>query len=150
MTDRTELVQAYLSRGLEYRLEAERLRRRLALLEARATRVTPILSGVPHGAGDRDGLLASLADLSRDYGRMLVEAERRELELNRFLDALPTMESRLILKLYYLDRLSWPKVLERLRVAGLDVSERKLYRLRERALAEAARAYSEGRGRGWE
>ena len=131
-------VRVYLDSVLEARVESNRLRRKLELLEARALNITSQLTGMPRaGSSDRDAVLAALADAARDYYQKLAAAERKELEVVEFIDSLPTMESRMILKLKYVDRKKWKQVLSSLTAAGLGMSERRMFQLHGAALNEA-------------
>lgn len=131
-------VRSYLNSVLEYRMEIKRLRRKIASLESRATSITAALTGMPRSGGaDSQAVLAALADLTREYYEKLIRAERRELEVISFINSLPSQSSRLILTLRYVDIKHWPQVLEGLNAAGLNVSERHMFRLHGVALNEA-------------
>lgn len=131
-------VRAYLNSVLECRMEAARCRRKIEMLEARATSTTTQLSGMPSGGGaDRDALLAALADATSEYYARLADAVTRELEVSAFIDSLPVMEHRLVMRLRYLDRLRWSGVLAALRSSGLDLSERRMFALHGEALSAA-------------
>ena len=140
----TDPVRAYLGSVLEARLEIKRLKRKLDAIEARAMNITSQLSGMPRGGGaDRDAVLASLADISRDYYLRLAKAEQTELEVLRFIDSLPSPDSRMILKLKYIDCKSWGKVLDTLRANGRDITDRWMFKLHGRALKEAREKFKE-------
>ena len=137
-------VRAYLNSVLESRMEVSRLKRKLAVLEERATSITSQLTGMPRGgSADRDAVLAALADAAGEYYRRLAEAERRELEVVRFIDSVPTQEHRIILRLRYIDRKGWSKVLAALNEAGLAITERHMFRLHGAALREARGLYAQ-------
>jgi hypothetical protein len=137
-------VRAFLNSILESRMEIGRIKRKLAALEERATSVTSQLTGMPRGgSADRDAVLAALADAAGEYYRRLAEAERRELEVVNFIDSLPTSEHRIILRLRYVDRKGWSKVLAALNDAGLTITERHMFRLHGAALREARELYSQ-------
>lgn len=137
-------VRAFLNSILESRMEINRLKRKLSALEERATNVTSQLTGMPRGgSADRDAVLAALADATGEYYRRLAEAERRELEVVNFIDSVPTAEHRIILRLRYVDRKGWSKVLRALSDAGLDMTERHMFRLHGAALREARELYSQ-------
>lgn len=142
----TDPVRAFLGSVLESRMEIRRVKRKLEALEARATSITSQLSGMPRGGGaDRDAVLASLADVSRDYYLRLARAEQNELEVLSFIDSLPSPDSRMILKLKYVDCKRWSKVLEALRSGGREITERWMFKLHGRALNEAREKYKEWR-----
>lgn len=140
----TDPVRAYLGSVLEARLEIKRLKRKLDAIESRAMNITSNLTGMPRGGGaDRDAVLASLADVSRDYYLRLAKAEQTELEVLRFIDSLPSPDSRMILKLKYIDCKRWSKVLETLRSNGREINENWMFKLHGRALNEAREKYKE-------
>lgn len=135
-------VRVYLNSITESRMEAQRLRRKLELLEARAMSVTSQLTGMPRGgSADRDAVLAALADATGEYYRKLAAAERKELEVVEFIESLPTMEYRMILKLRYVDRKSWRKVLAALSTVGMEITDRRMFQLHGAALKEAREYY---------
>lgn len=140
----TDPVRAFLGSVLEARLEVKRIKRKLDALESRAMNITSNLTGMPRGGGaDRDSVLASLADVSRDYYLRLAKAEQTELDVLRFIDSLSSPDSRMILKLKYIDCRRWPKILTTLRENGREISERQMFRLHGAALQEARQKYKE-------
>lgn len=142
--DRTDPVRAFLGSVLESRMEIRRVKRKLDAIESRATNITSQLTGMPRGGGaGRDAILASLADISRDYYLRLAKAEAQELEVLRFIDSLPTPDSRTILKLKYVDCKRWSKVLAALQANGREINERQLFYLHGKALNEAREKYKE-------
>ena len=135
-------VRAFLNSVLEYRMEISRLRRKIEQLESRATNTTSQMTGMPHGGGaDRDAVLVSLADLTADYYKKLAAAEHHELEVVDFIDSLPESSHRMILKLRYVDRKRWSRVLKCLTDNGMDISERAMFRLHGEALGAAREKY---------
>ena len=137
-------VRELLNSVLESRIEAKRIERKLAVLEARVTKVTAELTGMPGGGtSDRNAALAAFSDLTRDYYERLVAAEKRETEVSDFINRLQNTDSRIILKLRYLDCKRWPKVLEAMNRAGREIEQRQMFKLHGRALAEARELYKE-------
>lgn len=135
-------LHAFLNSVLECRMESSRLRRKMTILEERALSMTSQLSGMPRGGNaDRNAVLAALADATSEYYAQLVDSISRELEVSAFINSLPTMEHRIIMRLRYIDRLRWSKVLAALNAAGLDLSERQMFRLHGAALREAREIY---------
>lgn len=142
--ERNDPVRAFLNSVRESRMDAKRLQTKLSQLEARATSITSQLSGMPRGGGaDRDAVLASLADVSRDYYQRLALAEEQELKVLGFIDSLSETNYRMILKLRYIDCKRWPRVLAELKSVGLDIEERHLFRLHGEALKEAREKFKE-------
>lgn len=135
-------LHAFLNSVLECRMESSRLRRKMTILEERALSMTSQLSGMPRGGNaDRNAVLAALADATSEYYAQLVDSISRELEVSAFINSLPTMEHRIIMRLRYIDRMRWSKVLAALNAAGLDLSERQMFRLHGAALREARELY---------
>ena len=142
--DSMDPVRAFLNSVLESRIEIKRLRKKIAALESRATSITAQLSGMPRSGGaDSQAVLAALADATRDYYARLAQAERRELEVVEFIESLPTQDSRVILKLRYVDRKRWSQVLAELKAAGKDIAEARMFRLHGAALNEARNKWKE-------
>ena len=142
--ERNDPVRAFLDSVRESRMDAKRIRAKLSQLEARATSITSQLSGMPRGGGaDRDAVLASLADVSRDYYTMLAHAEETELEVLKFIDSLSKTNYRMILKLRYIECKRWPHVLADLKSAGLDIEQARMFRIHGEALKEAREKFKE-------
>lgn len=147
--NQTDPVRAFLSSVAEARIEARRLGFRVRRLEARATKLTASLTGMPSGHGDSGDLLATLADLRSTCERSRVQAELQEAAVEQFIDRLEDSTSRIILKLRYCDCLNWVdrphrrSVIGELGKAGLNYSERQVYRLHGIALNEARKLYKE-------
>lgn len=140
-------IKTYLNQITECRIEINRLNRKISQLEARATSTVSQVTGMPRGSGaDRDALLAALADATSEYYAALRKAEQKELEINRFVDGLPTYTSRVILRLRYIERKPWSKVLAALNKQNWAMSERQMYRLHGLALKEARERYAENDG----
>lgn len=138
-------VKDYLSSAGELRAEKRRLHRKLKQLRAQTTSTTPVLTGMPHGSGEegRGALYAALADVSHQYDVLILAVEKRELELMRFIDRLPTPASRVILKARYCEGRSWAGVQQSLYDAKLYYSDRWIYKLHGKALQEARELYEE-------
>lgn len=137
-------AREYLNSVLECRLEARRIRRKLDALESRATSITSQLSGMPRGGNsDRNAVLAALADATDEYYKRLAAAERRELEVAEFIDSIDNRNYRIILRLRYLDRKPWSKVLTTLNASGYAMNERWMFKLHGKALDAAREKYKE-------
>ena len=142
--DNRDPVRELLNSVLESRIEVKRIERKLAVLEARVTKITAELTGMPGGGtSDRNAALAAFSDMTRDYYKRLVEAEKHEVEVTDFINRLQNPDSRAILKLHYVDCKRWPKVVEALNRAGRDVELRQVFNLHGRALNEARELYKE-------
>ena len=139
-------VREYLNSVIEARMEIKRLQHKVSQLEAQATKVTTIITGMPRGGNaDRDTILAVLADLTSEYHAKIAAAEKRERDVNVFIDSLPSRDARIILRLRYVEGFGWRKVLSALNKYGLHLSERQMFRLHGRALNEARERYEHER-----
>lgn len=148
MRRQTDECRAWLESYGELRAEADRLWNKHRRLRDQATKITSRLSLVPGGGGgDKEKLLASLADASGEAVRMEQEALDRAEEIERFIESLPTPESRIILRLRYLERLKWTDLSRKISRLGFVYSENHIYKLHGRALNEA-RAMWKGGGHG--
>lgn len=142
--DNRDPVRELLNSVLESRIEAKRIERKLAVLEARVTKITSELTGMPGGGtSDRNAALAAFSDLTRDYYARLVAAENCEIAVTDFINRLSNPDSRMILKLRYVDCKRWPKVLEAMNRVGRDIELRRVFVLHGRALNEARELYKE-------
>ena len=138
MKRHTDDCRAWLESYRELRTEAARMWRRHLQLEAQATRITSQLTGMPRsGNSDSGKLLAALADTDEEALRKHLEAVERMHEIERFIDALPTRESRIILRHRYLDLLRWRDLKRMLEKSGIYYEEAQIYRLHGVALREA-------------
>ena len=133
----------------ELRVEADRLWRRHIRLANQATRTTTQLSPVPGGGGgDRGQILAMLADSDREAVAKHAEALECMKDIEDFIERLPTRESRIILRLRYVELLRWPQVKRALERSHVFYEERQIYRLHGIALREARELWNERKGHG--
>lgn len=145
MDQQERQVVAFLETVREARFDLIRCRGKLERAEALCERITQQISGAPGGSGDihKDGAWAALADqrsmLLTSY-RLAVQAE---LDVENFISQLKVPIHRMLLKLYYVDLLTWPKVCETLEKSGTPYSERQMYRYRDTALEEAEQLWLE-------
>lgn len=86
-------------------------------LRARAERLTPILTGMPSGTHEHDqmaGIIAELVDNERRTAEKALALTQACEDAERWLDALPEQQRRVML-LYYVDGIrTWKEVAERL------------------------------------
>jgi len=138
-------VVSFLEQVREARFDLIRCRAKLERAEALCERITQQISGAPGGGGDRhkDGAWAALAD----QRSMLLASYRRavqtELEVETFIAQLSVPMHRMLLKLYYVDLMTWPKVCLMMEQSGTPYSERQMYRYRDTALDEAEQLWLE-------
>ena len=142
----TDDCRAWLESYSELRVEAARLQRQHHRLMDQATRVTTRLTKEPKGGGDRENLLAALADADGEALRKHTEALKRMREIEEFIDQLPTRESRIILRLRYIDLMKWRKIKYALEKSRIYYEERQIYRLHGQALREARKIWEEQHG----
>ena len=107
--------------------------------------VTATLSATPGGGGggDAEKMWAALADESARLYPLLKAAMEQERRVENFIDRIPHDSYRLILKLRYLDCLSWERVQELLSRSGVFYSDRHIYRLHGEALEAARRLWAQ-------
>ena len=130
--------RAWLESYRELRTEAHRLRQRHMKLVTEATRITTRLSGMPRGGGgDHEKLLAALADSDDEAVRKYLDAEERMREIEGFIDSLPSQNSRIILRLRYVELYSWREIERVLPRDQIYYSSDHIYRLHGIALKEA-------------
>lgn len=133
-----ETCREWLESYRELRFEVQRLRGRHAMLIEQATNVVAKLSLSPRGGGgDKEQVLAALADASEEADRRLAEAEAQERELEQFIDGIDSSSSRIILRARYLSVQNWHTVRRTLAKAGLKYTEDHIYRLHRQAMKEA-------------
>ena len=135
---RADPVREFLRSGLEARLEVRRHQRRTEELESRCTRLVAQMTGMPAGGGSGlEATWAALAD-ERQEEQRLVQAELDQYHaVERFIARLGDPVCRTVLRLRYLEGLSWTQLQKRLYQDGLYYSERQIFRLHGAALQEA-------------
>lgn len=119
------------------REEIRRLDEKAEVLRARAERLTPILTGMPAGTHEHDqmaGIIAELVDNERRAAEKTLELTQACEAAERWLDALPEQQRR-VMRLYYVDGVrTWKEVAERTPyhyVHCLRVKEAALRRLKD-------------------
>lgn len=138
--------RAYLESYREAVSEVARMRDDHARLLEAATSITAHWSATPgggHDSGGRDRLLASLADADSKTLERAAEALRRKEDIEHFIDALPTPNYRIILRLRYLRLLSWDRIGRELSRMGIDYADSHLFRLHGQALNQARELWAE-------
>lgn len=97
------------------REEIRRLDEKAEVLHARAERLTPILTGMPSGSHDHDqmaGIIAELVDNERRAAEKALALTQACEDAERWLDALPEQQRR-VMRLYYVDGVrTWKEVAE--------------------------------------
>lgn len=130
----------YLSQMWELRKTARRLEEKIQMMEAQATRVTASLTGMPRGTGSGDGVtvLDALLDVKDLYAQALARTYEKQKELEDFIDAMPHYlpKEKMVLRLRYLDLLSWEQIM-----LELDYSARRVHQLHRIGLDAARELY---------
>lgn len=105
-----------LNRLRTMREEIRRLDEKAEVLRARAERLTPILTGMPSGSHDHDqmaGIIAELVDNERRAAEKALALTQACEDAERWLDALPEQQRR-VMRLYYVDGIrTWKEVAEK-------------------------------------
>ena len=131
----------------ELKVEAARMRKQHERLFTQATQITSRLSKEPRGSGgDREKLLASLADADGEAMRKYAEAEQRMREIEEFIDRLPNRMGRIVLKLRYVDLMHWKDIHRELARLSLNYEEAQIYRFHGIGLREARTIWEEQHG----
>ena len=126
----------------ELRTEEERLWQRHQRLLSQATRITAQLKDVPvGGGGDKEQLLAALADEDGEAMAMHARAQQRRREIEEFIDTIPTPNSRIILRYRYVELMPWEKLMMALQKSGIWYERSHIFRLHGIALKEARSAW---------
>lgn len=121
-------------------LEAEHDLLLQRLSDVSAARTDSIhVSGTKELHGDAGAI--KLAELSDEALRARIEYIRILDVVDDFIDEVPDMTSRAILRYRYLLHLKWEDVMQRLNECHLYYSDRHLTRLHERAIREAREIY---------
>ena len=152
---REDPVRAFLDSVREARFNEARCRRKLQEMDAQCRSITAQMTGMPGGGSadpHKDGAWAALADQAAllrelyDQAALLRElydqAVRRETDVERFISRLEKDTHRILLRLKYVDLLTWNCVQERMQENGIYYSERQIYRIHGEALQEARKLWA--------
>ena len=119
--------------------EERHLREEIAELEQEAYPGSPALSDMPKGSGgqrDMSDWAARLDRLERELGRILGRQLRRRLAIEKRIADVEKPEERLILRLRYIDCLSFEEIRKR-----LNYGERSVFDLHHRAVSHYRSVY---------
>ena len=144
---RPDSVVDFLRSAVESRLDIKRHRRRMALLESQCTRVTASLSGMPGGGGDvhsKESLWATLADAREEEERLIRAEIEQHKSVELFIRYIPNPMHRSLLRLRYLEGMSWTRLQFALCDEGIYYSDRHLRRIHDAALASAEELWRNG------
>ena len=101
-----------LSRLHDIKRDIESCREQIATLEARATKASSTLSGMPFGSGisDKTGLGAEIADLRARLESDVRQAEEEYIRTSSYIQDVEDPLVRSIMRYRFLDGLSWLQV----------------------------------------
>lgn len=148
----TDPVKDFLCSAVESRLDVKRHRRRIALLESQCTKITASLSAVPGGGGTehgKEGLWATLADAHREEEELVKVSLERYRAVEDFVEKVPDTTYRAILKLRYLEGMSWTRLQFALCDEGVYYSDRHLRRIHDAAVDAAREIWERGEKEHW-
>ena len=143
---REDPVRAFLDSVREARFNEARCRRKLQEMDAQCRSMTAQMTGMPGGGSTdphKDGAWAALADQAALLRELYDQAVRRETDVERFISRLEKDTHRILLRLKYVDLLTWNCVQERMRENGIYYSERQIYRIHGEALQEARKLWAQ-------
>lgn len=145
MSNRADPAREFLESVKDARFVQRRCERKLEELDSRCTAMTARITGVPGGGGDvhKDDALIALAQTRAELKEAQALASLREREVERFINGLPDVRHRVILTLYYVDLLTWPRVVEEMGKCGLYYSERHVFRIHGEALQAARELWAD-------
>lgn len=125
----------------EMKSQIARLCARIELLEAKCTKVTTRYGGKA-GTLDHNELWNVLSDERSRLSEQLRLVLSMERQLSEWIDRLPRERWRMVLRLRYLDGLSFPEVTGEMSQAfGRSYSSAQIYRFHKDALAAADRIW---------
>lgn len=142
----TAPIRTYLNTIHMLRVEGFRLDEKVKELETKCTKITAAANGVPSSGGhDTQALWAILADERARYTQGQADTLKKIREIEDFVNRMPNQVYRTIIKLKYLDDLSWRDVHKHFcnDKTNIYFSERTLFRLRDQALIAAQKQFDE-------
>lgn len=141
-----ENVKEFLCGYRDARFEVDRAIRKVREARELCERVTAQITGMPHGgsSGPKDGPLAAYVDMQSALAMAYENAVRKELAIEEFVNELDNPVDRHILKLRYLDMMTWEDVQKSLGILdNLYYDIRHVYRLHGRAMTAARELWEE-------
>ena len=124
-------VREFITAPTYLRDKRDEVWQRLLAVEARLTKTTTQLTGMPHGGGsDRHALLAKASDLHDAYEMLGTLMSRVRMVLWLYIGEVPflTERERSVLEQRYHSGKPWKAVLEYLHEDEPELSERQMYR----------------------
>ena len=145
MIDRVDPVRTFLESVKDARFEMLRCELKLEQIDAQCKSITARITGMPGGSGDshKDSGMIALALAREALEKAYEDARRKEAEVENFISRLTDVRHRAVLTLYYVNLMTWPRVVKELEKCGIYYSERHVFRLHGEALQAARALWSE-------
>ena len=109
--------------------------------EAKATKITTVITGMPHGGGGHDQVAdgaINITEIKAAYREVLGELERMRNELDPLIDDLDNPDDRAVMRLRYIKGFSPEDIAE-----AIHRTDRSIYYYLSRAEDHLARKYPE-------
>ena len=107
--------------------------------EAKATKTTTVITGMPHGGGGHDQVAdgaINILDIKAAYREVLESLERMRKELDPLIDSLDNPDDRAVMRLRYIKGFSPEDIAE-----AIHRTDRSIYYYRSRAEEQLARKH---------
>lgn len=107
--------------------------------EAKATKTTTVITGMPHGGGGRDHVAdgaIQIAEIKAAYQEILDELQRNRDELDPLIDSLENPDDRAVMRLRYIKGFSPEDIAE-----AIHRTDRSIYYYLSRAEDQLARKF---------
>lgn len=108
---------------------------------AKATKITAVLTGMPHGGGGHDKVAEGaiqIDEIKQAYREVLADLEQMQRELDPLIDTLENPDDRAVMRLRYIEGYSPEDIAE-----AIHRTDRSVYYYLSRAEDQLARKYPE-------
>ena len=109
--------------------------------EARATKITTVITGMPHGGGGHDQVAdgaINISEIKAAYREVLGELQQMRDELDPLISSLENADDRAVMRLRYINGFSPEDIAE-----AIHRTDRSIYYYLSRAEDQLARKYPE-------
>jgi DNA-directed RNA polymerase specialized sigma24 family protein len=140
-------VKEFLYSAIEARIDVKRHKRRVQELDAQCARLTANMSGMPRGGGDdhsHEAMWNALADAREQELLAMKRAEEQKQTVDLFITHIPKSQHRSVLKLRYVEGMSWTRMQFALCDEGVYYSDRHIRRIHDKALDVARELWAAG------
>ena len=146
MNESVEIIRDLLESLQVIWTESAAVKEYLTRLEARATKMTTHLTGMPGGGQkDSEALLAKLADARAQWADIVQRYVMATTVLTDFINGSPlTDREKDIMLSRYVENRTWPRVLKKVNAHEPKVTERTLYRMHNKAFTKLVEYYDKG------